>query len=65
MVIMTMKSFQFIFSTVCLLVLSCEAIAQLPSHQKSERQVVEGVVMDQAGDPVPAATGGKCFGDPR
>src|SRR6266850_5240036 len=38
------------------LVLSCEAIAQLPSHQKSERQVVEGVVVDQAGDAVAAAT---------
>src|SRR6266850_1714659 len=38
------------------LVLSCEAIAQLPSHQKSERQVVEGVVVDQAVDAVAAAT---------
>src|SRR5882762_2331853 len=55
MAIMTRKSFQFIFSTVCLLVLSCEAIAQLPSQHKSERQVVEGVVVDQAGDPVAAA----------
>src|SRR5712692_5789992 len=53
---MTMKLIQIFFSTVCLLVLSCEAIAQLPSQQKSERQVVEGVVMDQAGDPVAAAT---------
>ncbi len=53
---MTRKSFQIIFSTACLLVLSCEAIAQLPSHQKSDRQVVEGVVVDQAGDPVAAAT---------
>src|SRR6266542_4891835 len=53
---MTRKSFQIIFSTVCLLVSSCEAIAQLPSHQKSDRQVVEGVVVDQAGDPVAAAT---------
>src|SRR5258705_4390008 len=53
---MTRKSFQFIFSTVCLLVLSCEAIAQLPSQQKSELQVVEGVVVDQAGDAVAAAT---------
>ena len=51
-----MKSFQIIFSTVCLLVMSCEAIAQLPSQQKSERQVVEGVVVDQAGDAVAAAT---------
>src|SRR5216684_7975758 len=53
---MTMKLIQIIFSTVCLLVLSCEAVAQLPSQQKSERQVVEGVVVDQAGDPVAAAT---------
>src|SRR5882762_6627876 len=53
---MTMKSFQFIFSMVCLLVFSCEATAQLPSQQNSERQVVEGMVVDQAGDPVAAAT---------
>src|SRR5256885_754392 len=53
---MTRKSFQIIFSTVCLLVLSCEAVAQLPSQEKSERQVVEGVVVDQAGDAVAAAT---------
>ncbi len=53
---MTMKSFQFIFSTVCLLLLSNEAIAQLPSQQKSDRQVVEGVVVDQAGAAVAAAT---------
>ncbi|MEP6911716.1 MAG: carboxypeptidase-like regulatory domain-containing protein, partial [bacterium] len=53
---MTLKSFQIIFSTVCLLVLSFEAIAQSPSPQKSDRQVVEGVVVDQAGDPVAAAT---------
>ena len=52
----TMKSFQFVFSMVCLLVFSCEATAQLPSQQNSERQVVEGVVVDQAGDPVAAAT---------
>src|SRR5882724_12984570 len=56
MVIMNMKPFQIIFSSVCLLVLSCEAIAQLPSQQKSERQVVEGVVVDQAGDAVATAT---------
>ena len=56
MVIMNIKPFQIIFSTVCLLVLSCEAIAQLPSQQKSELQVVEGVVVDQAGDAVAAAT---------
>ena len=53
---MTRKSFQIIFSTVCLLVLSCQAVAQLPSQEKSERQVVEGVVVDQAGDAVAAAT---------
>src|SRR2546426_260948 len=53
---MTRKSFQIIFSTVCLLVLSCEAVAQLPSQEKSERQVVEGVVVDQAGNAVAAAT---------
>src|SRR5882724_704115 len=53
---MTMKSFQIIFSTVCLLVLSCEAVAQLPSQHKSEWEVVEGVVVDQAGDAVAAAT---------
>src|SRR6266446_1446901 len=53
---MTRKSSQIIFSSVCLLVLSFEAIAQLPSQQKSERQVLEGVVVDQAGDPVAAAT---------
>ena len=56
MVIITMKSFPIIFSTLCLLVLSCEAIAQLPSQQKPERQVVEGVVVDQAGDRIAAAT---------
>src|SRR6267142_3505981 len=56
MVIMNIKPFQIIFSTVCLLVLSCAAIAQLPSQQKSELQVVEGVVVDQAGDAVAAAT---------
>ena len=56
MVIMTRKSFQIIFPTVCLLVFSCEAIAQLPSPQKSDRQVVEGVVVDQTGDAVAAAT---------
>ena len=56
MVIMTRKSFQIIFSTVCLLVLSCEAVAQSPSQQKSERQVVQGVVVDQEGDAVAAAT---------
>lgn len=56
MVIMNIKPFQIILSTVCLLVLSCEAIAQLPSQQKSELQVVEGVVVDQAGDAVAAAT---------
>src|SRR6266576_1959928 len=55
-VITTLKSFQIIFSIVCLLVLSCEAIAQSPSQQKTDRQVVEGVVVDQAGDPVAAAT---------
>src|SRR6267142_5892984 len=49
---MAMKLLQIIFSTVCLLVLSCEAISQ----QKSERQVVEGVVVDQAGHAVAAAT---------
>jgi len=53
---MTRKSSQIIFSTVCLLVLSFEAIAQLPSQQKSERQVLEGLVVDQAGDAVAAAT---------
>src|SRR5882762_11171752 len=51
-----MKPFQIIFSTVCLLVLSCEAIAQLSPQQKAERQAVEGVVVDQAGDAVAAAT---------
>ena len=51
-----MKPFQIIFSTVCLLVLSCEAIAQLPSQQEPERQVVEGMVVDQGGDAVAAAT---------
>src|SRR6267378_5571573 len=56
MMIMNIKRFQIIFSTFCLLVLSCEAIAQLPSQQKSELQVVEGVVVDQAGDAVAAAT---------
>src|SRR5258705_13212380 len=56
MVIMNIKPFQIIFSTVCLLVLSCEAIAQLPSEQKSGLQVVKGVVVDQAGDAVTAAT---------
>src|SRR6266480_6965893 len=55
-VLMTKESSQFIFSTVCLLLLSNEAIAQLPSQQKSDRQVVEGVVVDQAGDAVAAAT---------
>ena len=35
--------------------MSCEAIAQLPSQPKSERQAVEGLVVDQAGDPVAAA----------
>src|SRR2546425_3981578 len=53
---MTRESFQIIFSTICLLVLSCEVIAQLPSQHKSERQVCEGVVVDQAGDAVAAAT---------
>ena len=53
---MTMKLFQIIFSTVCLLVLSCEAVAQLPSQPKSEGRVVEGVVVDQAGDVVVDAT---------
>src|SRR6267142_327375 len=53
---MTRKSFQIIFSTVCLLVLGCEGVAQLPSQQKAERQVVEGVLVDQGGDPVAAAT---------
>src|SRR5882762_6642309 len=56
MEIMTRKSFQFIFLTACLLVMSCEAVAQLPSPQKSEGQVVEGVVVDQAGDVVVDAT---------
>src|SRR6266480_4706289 len=55
-VLMNKESSQFIFSTVCLLLLSNEAIAQLPSQQKSDRQVVEGVVVDQAGDAVAAAT---------
>src|SRR6267142_5459654 len=57
MVIMeTMKSFQFVFSMVCLLVFSCEATAQLPSQQKLEQQLVEGVVVDQAGHVVVDAT---------
>jgi len=50
------KSFQIIFSTVCLLTLSCEGVAQLPSQPKSEAQVVEGVVVDQAGAVVVDAT---------
>ena len=45
---MTMKSFQFTLLIVCLLVLSCEAVAQLPPPQNSEREVIEGVVVDQA-----------------
>jgi hypothetical protein len=49
---MTMKSFQFTLLIVCLLVLSCEAVAQLPPPQNSEREVIEGVVVDQAGDPI-------------
>lgn len=53
---MTRQSIQIIFSTVFLLVLSCEAFAQLPAPQKPERQVVAGVVVDQAGDAVVAAT---------
>jgi len=55
-VLMNKESSQFIFSTVCLLLLSNEAIAQLPAQQKSERQVVEGMVVDQGGDAVAAAT---------
>src|SRR6266446_6573188 len=51
-----MKSFQIIFSTVCFLTLSCEGVAQLPSQPKSEGQVVEGVVVDQAGGVVVDAT---------
>ena len=51
-----MKSFQIVFSTVCLLTLSCEGVAQLPSQPKSERKIVEGVVVDQAGGVVVDAT---------
>src|SRR3989442_10724018 len=58
MVVMSRESFQIIFSTVCLLLLSCEGVAQaqLPSQPKSERQAIEGVVVDQAGDAVAGAT---------